>query len=270
MSIYFNQTNITPGTSFSGGGGGGGSNFPNGITISDYYLTPSPVGAWGSPALTISEINTPNNQATLSVDNVLAFTGSGGTDDKSCLINASTIQFQGNLGTGIGSVLVSAIDANLGTSNAFDVKNINTLVGTKYTTGANPTWNPMNFTLRPANASDKGTNFIQVTWDAVDTGANTALVAGADASGAFIYSFWPGYITMPLTIGGQDVTIGSDNETFLYGQGKAGAIGNLSTGVEFLSAQNNLSSIQDPSQQYTANMTALLSTFKDLYPTCFS
>jgi len=33
MSIYFNQTNITPGTTFSTGGGGGGSNFPDGINV---------------------------------------------------------------------------------------------------------------------------------------------------------------------------------------------------------------------------------------------
>lgn len=148
---------------------------------------------------------------------------------------------------------------------------VSTITGQKNTTGVfNPTYNPINFTLRPDLAANKGTNYIQVTWDAVDTGANTALVAGADASGAFIYSFWPGFVSMPLTLGGQDVTISSDNETFLFGEGKAGAIGSLSTGVQFLSAQNTMSSIQDPTKQYNADLTALLSTFKDLYPTCFA
>ena len=269
MSIYFNQTNLTAGDSFSGGSGG--SNFPNGITISDYNIVPEQTFAWGQPSLVVSQPNAPPlNQATFQADNLLAFTGTGGTDDKSCLINSSTIRFRGNLGTGVGSDLVTAIDANLGTSNAFDIKNVNSISGTKYTTGVNPSWNPINFTLRPDQVTDKGLIYMTIGWDAVDTGANPTLVAGADASGAFIRSFWPGYITMPLYLGGQDVIVESDNETFLFGEGKAGAIGTLSTGVQFLSSRNNFSSIQDNTNTYNANMTALLSSLKSVYPACFS
>ena len=278
MSINPSQSWITPNTSlFGSGGSGGGSNFPQGIDISNNFIQLDPYVRWASPCLAVENtpLTGPAIPVPFSANPFFAFNwdGSNATTSKSGSYSASNIFYQGSNGSGNGSIFVNTIDGNLGTSNAFDVQNVNTISGTKYTTGANPTWNPLNFTLRPDNASDKGTNYIQVTWDAVDTGANTALVAGADASGAFIYSFWPGYITMPLTIGGQDVTISSDNETFLYGQGNAGGLGTLSTGTPFLSGSNFFSSITTPvgvAGQYKANMYALFSTLQTSYPACFN
>ena len=50
MSSLFNQTNAAPGTAFSGGGGAG-SNFPQGINIDGFFLTPYSVAGYGGGLL---------------------------------------------------------------------------------------------------------------------------------------------------------------------------------------------------------------------------
>ena len=112
---------------------------------------------------------------------------------------------------------------------------------------------------------------LRTQWDATDTGAIVACVMGSDGTRgtAFVGSEWPGYITMPMSIYGATVQIESDNETFLYMDGNAGALGSISTGTPFISGSNFFSSITVPGGN-NANMNALFSTFKSLYPSNFS
>ena len=74
---------------------------------------------------------------------------------------------------------------------------------------------------------------------------------------------------MPLELWGATIHSYSDNETFLYMDGKEGAIGSISTGVQLLSASNVFNTITDPTKQYTADTTALFSTLKSVYPDSF-
>jgi len=191
MSIYHNQTNVAPGTTFYSSGGGGGSNDPNPI---------------------VSTITTKS------------------------VIGVSTM----TLNTSVAS----------GTPNAIPIDNY----------------------MLVQNASQGGRNTIRTTWDAADSGAVVSCVVGADGTNgtAFIGSEWPGYITMPMSIYGANINLKSDNETFFFLDGKEGAVGTISTGVQMLSASNIFNTITDPTKQYTADMTALWSTLQGLYPACFS
>ena len=186
MSALFNQTNIAPGTSFSGSGGG--SNNPNPLF--------------------------------------------------------STIAVAGTA-------------------------TVNRLSNVLYTSTNNFAYNCLDFTLRPTQAAQNGTIYAQLQWDAVDTGANYGLIVGANNTTGFIGTIWPGYITMPFQIFGATVDVISDNETFFHCDGKAGAIGSISTGTSFASSQNFMSSIQDLNGR-TANMEALFSTLSNVYPACFN
>jgi hypothetical protein len=189
MSVYFNQTNQTPGTPFATGGGG--SNFPNG--------------------------------ALLGVQN------SGG--------------------------------ALFGTSNMTSIYQ---------TTQSNLTWYPATYVLQPATASLNDSLGIILRYDPLDAG-QTALVLGARGDGsAFLTGVWEGFISMPMEIGGANITfVGDSGETFMFMEGKAGALGSVSVGTYLLSASNAMSSITDTSGR-TANMTALFSTLQTSLPACFS
>ena len=140
---------------------------------------------------------------------------------------------------------------------------------TSNTTASNVNFVPLNFTIRPDQAVKGGQCYAQFQFDAVDTGANYACVVGGNNSYGFIGSIWPGYISMPFQIFGATVQIDSDNETFLFMDGKAGALGTISTGTPFLSSSNAFSSIVSPAGD-KANMSALLSTLKTVYPACFT
>jgi hypothetical protein len=191
MSVLFNQTNVAPGTSFSGEGGGGGSNFPNGLT-----------------------------------------TGTAG----------------------YGGLVIG----------------LSTTTATLNTNQNNYFWNPVYYSLNPASSSQGGRIALKLTYNPDDAG-QTGVEIGADSNGAgYIGAVWDGYISMPLEVWGATINMYSDNETFMFMDGKAGAIGSISTGVELLSAQNTFSTITDPTKQYTADMTALLSTLKSIYPDCFT
>ena len=149
---------------------------------------------------------------------------------------------------------------------------VSTMTMNTYVASGTPNAIPIDNYMLVQNASQGGRNTIRTTWDATDTGAVVSCVVGADGTNgtAFIGSEWPGYITMPMTIYGANISLVSDNETFMFCDGAAGAIGTISTGTRMLSAQNTFSTITDPSNQYQANMTALLSTLKSQYPACFS
>lgn len=114
---------------------------------------------------------------------------------------------------------------------------------------------------------------MRTSWDATDSGAVVSCVMGSDGTlgKAFVGSEWPGFITMPLAIYGATVEIESDNETFFYMDGKAGAIGTISTGVVLSSSEiGGVSTLGVQGTGDTANMVALFSTLKDLYPACFT
>jgi hypothetical protein len=144
------------------------------------------------------------------------------------------------------------------------------MTATLNTTENNPLWYPVRYNLNPAQASQGGQVAMVLTYNPDDAG-QVAVSVGAKSDGsAFIGAVWEGYITMPLDVWGAAINMYSDNETFMYMDGKAGAQGTISTGVEFVGAFNTLSSIRDPTKAYNADMTALLSTLKDVYPSCFS
>jgi len=248
MATLFNQTNLSPGTSFAGSGGGGSntSNFPTGITIGSNILAPTNSG-------TGFQFNAPILQG-------------GNLNGQIALSNQGLGFIQPNTGVSIPCIYYD-------NSNATYLSNVSTAVinnmnYTLNTTANDPQYNPISFTLRPDQATKGGSIQAVFQWDAVDTGANYATVVGARGGTGFIGSIWPGYISMPFQIFGATVDVISDNETFFHCDGAEGAIGTISTGVNFISAENNLSSITDPSKQYTADMTALLSTFASLYPDC--
>ena len=140
-----------------------------------------------------------------------------------------------------------------------------------YNTPNNPSpYLPVRLNYNPASASISDEVGMLITYNP-DNAGQTALFLGARGTGeAVVGALWEGYITMPLKMYGATMTMESDNETFFFCDGNAGAIGTISTGVQMLSAQNIFSTITDPSKQYQADMTALLSTLKDQYPACFS
>lgn len=146
---------------------------------------------------------------------------------------------------------------------------ISSLTATLNTTASNYFWAPVRYSLNPAQAAQGGQIGAFYTFNPDDAG-QTALFVGARSNGdALVSAVWEGYISMPLQIAGATVQIVSDNETFLYMNGNAGALGNISTGTPFLSGSNLFSSITTPGGQ-RANMTALFSTLQSLYPSNFS
>jgi len=144
------------------------------------------------------------------------------------------------------------------------------MTATLNTTENNPLWYPVRYSLNPAQASQGGQVAMVLTYNPDDAG-QVAVSVGARANGTgFIGAVWEGYITMPLDVWGQDITLYSDNETFFHCAGSAGALGSISTGVGMIAGSNQFSSIRDRSGAYNANTTALFSTLQSLYPTCFS
>ena len=137
------------------------------------------------------------------------------------------------------------------------------------TTDSNAVCRPIQFDFRPDQSVKGGAVEFVANWDAVDTGANVACVMGANGTTAYIGSQWLGYITAPMTIYGAQVSLVSDNETFLFGDGKDAQLGTLSTGVPFASSSNAFSSIISPAGDQ-ADISALFSTLKSLYPSCFA
>lgn len=269
MSVNPSQSWVTPTTSLFGSGGD--SNFPNGITIGTSNTTSLVMDdgiAWGADILTAEDaINVLPIGASVFYGyqpTPTPRTGNYGGDG---------ILYQGFQGQGQGGRFLGVSDEalnNTNTTSAFSIYNISSISGTFNTTDNNPTYNPLNFTIRPDQASKGGQIYQSLQYDAVDTGANYALITGANNSNAFITSVWPGYISMPLKISGASVEIASDNETFLYGDGAAGALGTLSTGTPFLSGSNLFSSIRDATGVYNADMRALFSSLQTSFPACFS
>jgi len=275
MSIYFNQTNITPGDTFSSGGGGG-SNFPQGVVIGGgtgtVLLQSGNIPASTGPPLGYCSIPVGPNTGWLA--NPL---WSGDTAVSYLKLTSTTMSMTDGNGSNEKILLRSDV-SKLGTANpAFALSNVSTLNGgtialSNYFASGTPNLLALDSYMLTQNASQGGRNIIRATYDAADTGAVVSCVMGADGNTgtAFVGSEWPGFITMPMAIYGANITLQSDNETFFFLDGKAGAIGSISTGTEFIGGLNTLSSIRDPTRAHNANMTALLSTLQDLYPSCFA
>lgn len=139
------------------------------------------------------------------------------------------------------------------------------------TTASNYDWAAGEFSLQPVSNTQGGNVRMRLTYDPLDAG-QTALEFGAgDVAGgdAYIGAVWANYIAMPLKIWGATITMYSDNETFMFLDGKAGAIGSISTGVAFSSSESAFSSITASPVGDTANLSALFSTLKTQYPACF-
>lgn len=260
MATLFNQTNLAPGAPFASGGGGGGSNFPNGLTVLTNPTYKFETGGEAYPCLNIVD---QSQGAAGGVQMGVLQVGTGTTN--TVQITSSTISVLASNTNQPTNLLT--INPSLG-SSAYTFSNVNSMSGTFNTTATNADYTPLSFTLRPDQAAKGGGIQAVFQYDAVDTGANYAVVVGANNTTGFIGTVWPGYISMPMQVYGATISLDSDNETFFFCDGAAGALGTISTGVNFLSAQNNLSSITDPSKQYTADMTALWSTFASLYPDC--
>ena len=178
----------------------------------------------------------------------------------------SKTSFFAAAGSGGGSV---PDPLNISTLNAVAI-NSKTVNTSNYFPSTTPNLLCLDNYLLVQNAAQGGRNTIRTIYDAADTGAVVSCVMGSDGTRgtAFIGSEWPGFITMPMTIYGATVAIESDNETFFYMDGNAGALGSISTGTPFLSGSNLFSSITAPTGP-TANMEALLSTLASVYPACF-
>ena len=164
---------------------------------------------------------------------------------------------------------------SVSTINSYTVNttalNAKTIATSNFVPSGTPNLIPIDNYMLVNSNSQGGRVSIRTSYDANDTGAVVSCVMGSDGTlgTAFIGSEWPGYISMPMSIYGANINLKSDNETFFFLDGNAGAIGNISTGVTFNSASNVLNTITDPTKQYTADTTALFSTLKDLYPSCF-
>jgi|688.fasta_scaffold07436_14 hypothetical protein len=275
MSVYTNQTNANTTTTFFGaGGGGGGSNFPSGITIGTnpnlYTLQPSINIAWGSNTLSVLDLSG-SNQKDLGAGNIYSINGDGNSA-KTGKYSGDGIFYQGSNGAGNGSRFLGVEDRqlnNTNTTSAFQIYNISSITGTMNTTDNEPNYNSLFFTLRPDQAVKGGSVYATFNYDAVDTGANVACRVGANSQTAYIGAEWLGYITMPMAVYGATVTVASDNETFFYMDGLEGRQGTISTGTAFISGSNEFSSITSADKVNTANMDALLSTLKSVYPDCF-
>ena len=178
----------------------------------------------------------------------------------------SKTSFFAAAGSGGGSV---PDPLNISTLNAVAI-NSKTVNTSNYFPSTSPNLLCLDNYMLVQSNTQGGRNTIRTIYDAADTGAVVSCVMGSDGTRgtAFIGSEWPGFITMPMTIYGATVAIESDNETFFYMDGKAGALGSISTGTPFLSGSNLFSSITAPTGP-TANMEALLSTLANVYPACF-
>ena len=260
MSVYTNQTNANTTTSFFGAGGGG-SNFPNGISVGNPPFVLQN-GGEGVNALQVLNVNTGDN-------GFIQLSGAqiGNNGQNFAQITSSTISVCDS-NTNAPTPFMSVVKRNLG-NPCYGLSNISSIGGVMTTTDSPPNYNPMFFTIRPDQAVKGGSVYATFNWDAVDTGANVACRVGADSQSAYIAAEWLGYITMPMRVSGATITMNSDNETFLYMDGKEGAIGTISTGTAFISGSNTFSSITSADKQNTANMDALLSTLKATYPDCF-
>jgi hypothetical protein len=129
MSSLFNQTNIAPGTPFSGGGG---SNFPDGLLVSNGGANENRLSVgqafWGN--FTLQTATTSNFQETLpfTANQVNAWIRPGDvTTQKSGNYAATGIVYQGNAGTGTGAVFLSVADAQIATGNPFSITGLSTL-----------------------------------------------------------------------------------------------------------------------------------------------
>ena len=271
MATLFNQTNLSPGTSFAAGGGGGGGGGSNFLNVSTGTITCSSITFLAqSPAITPPSIGT-----LFSGDMNIPITGNFvwfpyyNTPNDALMLNNNGLYFRTPDPSGtLFNVVYKAGGSNATLSNVGNAT-IQNIAYTSNTTASNVDYRPLNYTIRPDQATKGGQCYASFQFDAVDTGANYACVVGANNSYGFIGSIWPGYISMPFQIFGATVQIDSDNETFLFMDGNSGGLGTISTGTPFLSSSNAFSSIVSPAGD-KANMSALLSTLKDVYPACFT
>lgn len=126
MSALFNQTNLAPGTSFSGSGSGGSSNFPNGILISQGGVDTNKIGIavgelWGQNSLA-TQNSSGTDFSPLVSSRLIAKAGTLATPtaQKTGQYGADAIIFQGNNGSGNGCTFLSVNDANM-SSGANDI-----------------------------------------------------------------------------------------------------------------------------------------------------
>lgn len=122
MATLFNQTNLNSGTSFASGGASG-SNFPNGIAVSESgantrYIGVNPLGNWGQPILTVSQLP-PTSSITsgISANPLFAYSydGVNATSQKSGSLSHNQIKFQGSNGSGNQTIFLNVNDTQLGT-----------------------------------------------------------------------------------------------------------------------------------------------------------
>jgi len=199
------------------------------------------------------------NQTNIAPGTSFAASGGGGGSNYPANALFSSIGVAGS--SGLRTLLTSTIAVANSAVIPFTSNTSNTTALTFYA--------PFSYTNLVDVESKGGACAGTFTFDADNTGAVTTCRVGADNISAFIGSEWPGFITMPFRIYGASIELESDNETFLFCDGKAGALGTISTGTPFASSSNAFSSIISPGGQ-NANLTALFSTLADVYPACFT
>ena len=131
MSAYHNQTNISPGTLFSGSGGG--SNFPTGIDINNNgvnnnLLRINTLAYWGQPILQISP-DLSGTSLPLAANPFFAYSydGQNATSQKSGSYASESIKYQGSNGAGNQTIFLEVNDTSLGTGSSFALNGISTI-----------------------------------------------------------------------------------------------------------------------------------------------
>ena len=122
MSSLFNQTNIAPGTAFSGGGGG--SNFPQGINIDGSLLTSYSVPGYGGGLLAGSG----NGQfpANMSAEKYLFFGGAALNNFNQNILDSTGLTFQGQ-NTGAYRNFLTWRGNGGGGDETFSINNLSTI-----------------------------------------------------------------------------------------------------------------------------------------------
>ena len=110
------------------------------------------------------------------------------------------------------------------------VYGVSTMVA-NYNTTQNPSWIPFRYNYNPDTANINDQIAMVITYNPDNAGQNAVAIGARGDGTGFIGAVWEGYITMPLDIWGATIHAYSDNETFLFMDGKAGAQGTISTGV---------------------------------------
>lgn len=188
------------------------------------------------------------NQTNIAPGNPFSTGGGGGSNFPDGIFTSSIVGLSSINGSAWGGVASGSNFPNgmtVGTINGggctFGTSNMTSIYNTANT---NTTWFPATYVHQPNTASLNDLMGIILRYDPLNAG-QTALILGSRGDGsAFLTGVWEGYISMPMSISGANISFeGDSGETFMFMEGLGGATGTVSTGVDFYSANNYLNTI---------------------------